>query len=249
MVQIVLIGEALVELTQSDVEPDSFRKGLGGDTFNTAIYLARLLGKNAVRYVTRLGTDTLSDWIFSEITREGINAECIARIPDKSPGLSLIECSPDGERAFTYWRTQSSARDLLQDNEDEMRAIADAPALYVSAVSLAILSPGARAQLIDHMMTHKRQGREVYFDLNYRPALWENTELARTCITLALLASTLALPSFDDVSDLWGAEDANSALETLQGLGATSVLLKTGGGACVLFGQRRRQALSAHAHQ
>lgn len=72
MIQIVAIGEPLIELAQSEAELGFLPKGLGGDTFNTSVYLARLLGPNTVQYITRLGTDPLSDLIFAEIEAEGI---------------------------------------------------------------------------------------------------------------------------------------------------------------------------------
>jgi len=230
MTRMVLIGEPLVELTQPIHKPGVFRQGLGGDTLNTAVYLARMLGPGQIRYVTRLGNDRLSDWILSKIADEGIDTASIMRMPGKTPGLSMIECAPDGERSFTYWREQSAARKLLQENAAEDTSLAEAPALFVSAVTLAIISPGARARLVRHMMRLKASGRPVYFDLNYRPTLWENAELARSSVADALAASTLALPSLDDVSELWGADTPVQALETLRSLGAQAVLLKTGGG-------------------
>ena len=75
MVRIVSIGEPLVELTQSDGEPGIYRRGPGGDPLNTAIYMARILGPGQVRYMTRLGTDTSSDWILEQIRHEGILTE------------------------------------------------------------------------------------------------------------------------------------------------------------------------------
>ena len=172
MVRIVAIGEPLVELTRSETDPGLFRKGLGGDTLNTAGYMARLLGPGIVRYVTRLGTDRLSDWLFSRIAREGIETDCITRVPGRSPGLSIIDCGPDGERAFTYWRAQSAARDLLQESPTEETALAKAPALFVSAVTLAVINPSARARLIADMTRLKASSREVFLDLNYRPPPW-----------------------------------------------------------------------------
>ena len=55
--KVAAIGECMIEFSQT---PDgAFRRGFGGDTLNTALYLARL-GVNT-SYVTALGDDPLSD--------------------------------------------------------------------------------------------------------------------------------------------------------------------------------------------
>lgn len=229
MARIVLIGEPLVELAQVDAEGGTFRRGLGGDTLNSAIYMARLLGPGQVRYVTRLGTDRLSDWILSEIAAEGIEAS-IVRETGKAPGLSMIETDPDGERSFVYWRSQSPARNMLSGDENERAILENAPALFVTAVALAVIAPAARATLIEIMSKVKAAGRQVYFDLNFRPALWENTETAQQTIAKGIAASTFCLPSLDDIQALWNRQEPDDAIEQMLAHGATRILLKTGGG-------------------
>ena len=50
---IVSIGEPMIELARSPQGPLSYDRRYGGDTLNTAVYLARLLKPRGVR-VTRL---------------------------------------------------------------------------------------------------------------------------------------------------------------------------------------------------
>ena len=57
MTRVACIGECMVELKQA--EGGLFSRGYGGDTLNTAVYLARL-GAGA-DYITALGDDTLSE--------------------------------------------------------------------------------------------------------------------------------------------------------------------------------------------
>ena len=53
MTEIACIGECMIELKQAG--DGLYSRGYGGDTLNTAVYLARL--GNKVRYVTALGDD------------------------------------------------------------------------------------------------------------------------------------------------------------------------------------------------
>src|ERR1700679_2795869 len=67
MKRMACIGECMVELSE---HPDGMlTRGFGGDTLNTALYLARL--GVAVDYVTALGTDPFSDEMVQAWAAEG----------------------------------------------------------------------------------------------------------------------------------------------------------------------------------
>ena len=57
MTSVACIGECMIELKQAG--GGLYSRGFGGDTLNTAVYLARL--GVAVDYITALGDDPLSD--------------------------------------------------------------------------------------------------------------------------------------------------------------------------------------------
>ena len=92
---IISIGEVMIELTRG---PDS-RYGLsfGGDTFNTAVYLAR--AGIDVAYATALGDDPYSDALLSLASAEGVRTELIVRAPNRTSGLYLVETNAKGERS------------------------------------------------------------------------------------------------------------------------------------------------------
>ncbi|HXW30261.1 MAG TPA: PfkB family carbohydrate kinase, partial [Xanthobacteraceae bacterium] len=75
--RIVCVGEVMVELAHGS----DGRYGLayGGDTFNTAVYLARAGG--GVAYATALGDDPYSDGIVSLAAAEGVGTDLILRVP------------------------------------------------------------------------------------------------------------------------------------------------------------------------
>src|SRR5256885_16487685 len=94
MSKVACIGECMVELKQAD--GGLFSRGYGGDTLNTAVYLARL-GAGA-DYIPALGADRPSDEMISGWAAEGIGAQRGARLPGKLPGLSMIQTDAKGER-------------------------------------------------------------------------------------------------------------------------------------------------------
>ena len=71
MSKVACIGECMIELKQAQgTEAGLFSRGFGGDTLNTAVYLARLGA--AADYITALGDDSLSDEMIGGWTAEGV---------------------------------------------------------------------------------------------------------------------------------------------------------------------------------
>ena len=187
--KIACIGEAMIELSFSGSTPSI---GVAGDTLNTAIYLKRAAPKLQVDYITRLGTDPFSTQIKTFIAAQNIGIEAIETSQKRHPGLYAISTSPSGERAFTYWRAQSAARELFQTtNGAEFSDLNGYDALYLSGITLAILPSDIRNELLNFLKTSDTL---FAFDSNYRPALWGDAQEARKTINSFWEISDLALP-------------------------------------------------------
>jgi 2-dehydro-3-deoxygluconokinase len=229
---IASIGEPMIELARSPLGPLTYDRRYGGDTLNTAVYLARLLkpGVACVQYVTRLGDDPLSDWMIEGFESEGIDCSLIMRVKDKRPGLYMIDTDAKGERSFSYWRQEAPARQLFEDPALAPR-LSDLDAIYTSGITLAILSDQGRERLIDLMRRLKAEGRVAAFDTNYRAKLWPAPEMAASWMIGAIAASTHVLPSSDDLDPIFGKEvSAETWVGKLAAMGAQEIVVKTGGG-------------------
>ena len=105
----------MVEMAPTDVA-GTYKMGFAGDTMNTAWYLRRLLGTDhQVDYFSAVGTDSASDQMLDFLEGAGIGTDHIARSANRTVGLYMIQLS-EGERSFSYWRGQSAARTLAQDD-------------------------------------------------------------------------------------------------------------------------------------
>jgi hypothetical protein len=80
--QVVAIGEVMIEMARGN--DGRYGTACGGDTFNTAVYLAR--AGIEVAYATALGDDPYSDGIVSMATAEGIRTDLILRVKDDYDG-------------------------------------------------------------------------------------------------------------------------------------------------------------------
>lgn len=223
----VAIGEVMVELNR---EPDG-RYGLafGGDTFNTAVYLAR--SGVATSYATGLGDDRFSDAILALCEREGVSPAPILRTTGRVPGLYLIDTDPRGERNFTYWRDVSPARDLfeLAGWEEVAEQIVSARLVYLSAITLSLYSNVGLGRLFAVLEAARERGAIVAFDTNYRPRGWKgDVERARFVVGEALARTDVALPTFDDEQTLWEDPDAIRTVERIVANGVREIIVKNG---------------------
>ena len=108
--RILSIGEVMIEMTRGT--DGRFRQTCAGDTFNTAVYLARR--GLPVAFASALGDDPYSDQILALAAAEGIDTDLIARVPGRLPGLCLVETNPAGERVPYVWRDGSPACQLFE---------------------------------------------------------------------------------------------------------------------------------------
>lgn len=228
-VQIAAIGEAMIELIIG--KNDTAQIGVAGDSFNTAVYLARsLVGTDVeVAFVTALGTDRYSDLIFERIKAYGLAVSHIERRGDKMPGLYAIDTDENGERSFSYWRSDSAARTLFSKPcRIDFNALSDFDLVYLSGITLAILPAQTRAELFDWADDYRAAGGKIAYDSNYRPALWENRKTAQTANKKMWSRCDIALPSLDDEMALYGDKTEAEAVKRLLSYGIKSGALKRG---------------------
>ncbi|MFK7902725.1 MAG: sugar kinase [Nitratireductor sp.] len=230
--KIACIGEVMIELVAHKGEQANLATiGIAGDSYNTAAYLS-MLAQNSdieVSYITALGQDTFSDRIFSEIQSRGINTNLIERRQDTIPGIHAVETDEHGERTFTYWRGQAAAKTLFQEPcEITFDALYDFDLVYLSGISVAILPPTTRTNLIAFLKDYKKRGGKVAYDSNYRPRLWPDKNTAKELNTKMWALADIAFPSVDDEMLLFEDKDEAAVLQRLKETGVTFGALKRG---------------------
>ncbi|WP_077064988.1 sugar kinase [Mannheimia massilioguelmaensis] len=230
MKKLAIIGECMIELNG---EPfGNMWQTYGGDSLNTATYLARITQPNQieVRYISAMGTDKLSQGMLAAWQADNINTDFVLRDEHRQPGLYLIQLDNQGERTFLYWRNQSAARYLLQhpDYPQVLAALQNMDMIYLSGISLAILPENDRTLLIEQLCELKNQGVKIAFDSNYRPKLWESLEQAQKCYRALLPLIDVALVTFDDEEMLWADSNEQATIARLSDFGIPIIVVKQG---------------------
>lgn len=230
MKKIAFIGECMIELNGKPF--GEMWQSYGGDSLNSATYLSRISDQNdiQVHYVSALGIDKLSSKMLKHWESDGINTSLVLRDPIHQPGLYLIQLDEQGERTFLYWRNQSAAHYMVQhpDFTQVLNKLSEMDMIYLSGISLAILPKNDRTFLIEQLKGLSQQGIEIAFDSNFRPALWESIEEAKSCYSELLAIVDLALVTFDDEKMLWGDINEQETLSRLNKIGIPKVVVKCG---------------------
>jgi 2-dehydro-3-deoxygluconokinase len=204
MTKVACIGECMIELKQA--QGDLYSRGYGGDTLNTAVYLARLGAE--VDYLTALGDDPISEEMLAGWAAEGVGTGRVARLPGKLPGIYLIETDEAGERRFFHWRKNSAARSLMDMPEtgELLRSLASYDLVYLSAITLSLYSESGRGRLIAALRGAREGGTLVAFDTNFRIRGWPDLDIARAVYRDAFEAADIVLASTEDVLPLYPGE-------------------------------------------
>jgi 2-dehydro-3-deoxygluconokinase len=240
MAGVACIGECMIELKQAP--GGLYSRGFGGDTLNTAVYLARL--GVAVDYITALGDDPLSDEMVSGWQGEGVGTAKVARLTGKLPGLYLISTDANGERRFFHWRESAAARSLLDLPETEalLQSLASYDLVYLSAITLSIYTESGRGRLLGALREARTSGTRIAFDTNFRARGWPDLDVARRAFREAFETSDIALASTEDLLPLYPGENAEGLLAKISSGEAVLKLSEPASLLCVAATSRRVEA-------
>jgi 2-dehydro-3-deoxygluconokinase len=219
-----------------------FGFGCGGDTFNMAVYLARA-GVD-VAYATALGEDPYSDGILALAAAEGVRRDLVLRVPDRLPGLYIIETDAEGERQFFYWRDGSPARELfeLPDWRHVADAMLGAKLVFFSGITLSIYSNNGIGRFLAIVEMARQQGVQIAFDGNFRPRGWKgDLSRARAVFMEALKRVDVALPTYDDEALLWGDPSPGATVERLGAFGIGEIVVKNGPNGALVAAAGKRE--------
>ncbi len=244
--RVAIIGECMVELKKQD---GVLQQGFGGDTLNTAVYLSRLTKQHGIEtsYVTGLGHDPFSREMLAAWCEEGINTDMVYLSQDKLPGMYAIETAEDGERSFYYWRNDAAAKYWLRDRAlpSLVRDLSQHQMIYLSGISLAIISDDSRDMLIELLAMCRKEGVKIAFDNNFRPKLWPSIEQAREFYTKILSITDIAFLTYDDEVMLWGDKHEDEAISRTQNFGVKEIVVKRGADDCYVIAQSQHHTVAA----
>jgi 2-dehydro-3-deoxygluconokinase len=233
---VVALGEAMLEFNQIQQDPPLYLQGFGGDTSNAVIAAARAGARTG--YLTRIGQDHWGKQLLTLWHGEGVDTTGVQTDPVAPTGVYFVSHDEAGHH-FSYARAGSAAsRMQVQDLTGPWQdCIALSQWLHVSGISLA-LSSSACETVLAAMRWARKNGTRVSLDSNLRLRLWSLPQ-AQQAMAQALALCDLFLPSLEDMVPLTGLTRAEDIAQWSHAQGVPQVIIKLGarGALCSQAGQ------------
>jgi 5-dehydro-2-deoxygluconokinase len=180
LLDLVAVGRAGVDFYSLDLgapleAAKKFAKYVGGTTANSVVGASRLGLKTAL--VSGVGDDALGRFVLKFLSEEGVDITHIKKDAKRKTGVVFAEVSPGKDGEFVFYR--ENVADLeVTESDVPGSLLKQARALLVTGTGLSkepslgtVLSAARRA---------RKLGKEVVFNLDWRPSLWSVSERSRT---------------------------------------------------------------------
>lgn len=233
MTDIVTFGETMIRLSPPDhlrlEQTTSLSLSAGGAELNVAAGAARLGLKSA--YVSRLPSNPMGRLIANKAREFGVDVSHMLWADDERVGLYFVEFGAEPRPTSVHYDRKDSAFARIQpgmvDWEDVFR---DARLFHVGGITPALSASAFEAQK-EAMITARKLGRLVSYDVNYRAALWSVEEARKVQFPLMEHVNILitSLPDQPNVTELisgvQGDDPAEVARQVAENFGFQAVLV------------------------
>ncbi len=219
----ICIGEAMIMLAGETGGPledvETFRRSVGGAECNVAGGLAAL--GISTGWISRLGDDGFGRHVLRDLRARGVEVGGVEEDPDRSTAL-YVKHSMAGRSRMHYYRSGSAASAMdpaFLDRPAVRDRLVNAELVHTTGITAAISTTAAEMleRLADLRDTF---GFVLSVDLNWRPALWRDTDPGP--LWRLLRAADVALIGADEALVFAGTNDPGELRELL---GARSTLV------------------------
>ncbi|MDQ5809346.1 MAG: carbohydrate kinase [Actinomycetota bacterium] len=228
MGRIVAIGEVVADIYRDESSSAAelpFTARPGGAPANVAVAAARL-GEEAA-FAGSVGRDLFGDFILRALEAEGVQTSGVRRCePPTRTSLAFVEIGEDGDRSFTFYRSDPAADELISAEDISEELLSGVS--FLNFGSILLIKEPARSAV--HKAAHLARDLNVptAFDVNFREHLWPGVEAAREAVDPLLDLSTIVKLGDDEVAPLLGTESTEEAAQELLGRGVSLVLVSLG---------------------
>ena len=222
------LGEVVSDIYRGESESEvelPFAARPGGAPANVAVAAARL-GSEAA-FIGSVGEDLFGDFILRALEAEGVDTSAVRRCePLTRTSLAFVEIAADGDRSFTFYRSDPAADELLSAEDVSREALSGAS--VVNFGSIPLIREPSRSAIHRAADIAEELDVPLAFDVNFRGHLWKSPEVAREVIDPLLERSQVIKMGDDELLPMLGTEDPQEAAEMLLGRGAALVLISLG---------------------
>jgi fructokinase len=226
--KIVALGEVVADIYRNDSSVEievTFTARPGGAPANVSVAAARL-GEDAA-FIGSVGNDLFGDFILRALEAEDVVTSGVRRCePPTRTSLAFVEIDEDGDRSFTFYRSNPAADELLSPEDVSEELLSGAS--FVNFGSIPLIKDPSRSAIHQAAKQAHDLNVPVAFDVNFREHLWPNVEEAREVVDPLFDGSYVVKLSDEELSPLLGTEEAEEAARKLLERGVSLVLVSMG---------------------
>ena len=224
--RVLLVGEILVDFLGEGggrlEEARAFRPQPGGAPGNAAVAAARAGAPTA--FAGCVGDDAFGRLLRSTLSGAGVDARGVRIHPRLPTTLAFVMPAVRGDFGFQFNRGADAA---LAPGDLDPALFAGVAAFGCGGVSLS--APEARAATLAALERAAAAGAWTLFDVNWRPALWENSESALPVLAAAIGRSQAVKCNETELALVAGADgDAATRARRLLAMGPRAVVVTLG---------------------
>jgi fructokinase len=226
--KIVALGEVVADIYRDESPSEielPFTARPGGAPANVAVAAARL-GEEAA-FAGSVGKDLFGDFILRALEAEDVDTSAVRRCePPTRTSLAFVEIGDDGDRSFTFYRSDPAADELLSGEDISEDLLSGAS--FVNFGSILLIKDPGRSAI--HKAAKLAQDLDIptAFDVNFREHLWSSVETARETVDPLFDLSTVVKLGDEELAPLLGVEGVEEATEGLIRRGVPLVLVSLG---------------------
>ena len=228
MGRIVALGEVVADIYRDESTSEielPFTARPGGAPANVAVAAARL--GEEVAFAGSVGKDLFGDFILRALEAEGVDTSAVRRCePPTRTSLAFVEIGDDGDRSFTFYRSDPSADELLSVEDISEGLLSGAS--FVNFGSILLIKEPGRSAIHEAVKLSRGLDIPTVFDVNFREHLWSSVETARETVDPLFDHSTIVKLGDDELSPLLGTEGMEEVAEKLLERGVSLILVSLG---------------------
>lgn len=225
--EVFTFGETMVLFQPEMMMPleyiHQFPMRIGGAESNVAIGLTRL--GHTVTWFSKLGDDPFGQFILKSIRGEGVNtASCI--FTGEAPTGIFFKEQLSPENMNVYYYRKNSAASLMEPEDLDEQAIANAKILHITGITPALSETGYQT-VKKAIEIAKKNHTLVVFDPNLRLKLWTK-EAAKKVLNEIADSADVILPGLDEGQLMTGEKDVEAVAAALLKDTKKIIILKLG---------------------
>ena len=222
-IDIAVIGECLIELSANGslADTSTLNKYFGGDTVSTAVAIARLGG--SVTYLTKVGNDGFSEFIFSSLQKENIDTSLI-KTNDEQNGMYIVSHTMDNKEVLYYKRKTAATKLSIEDIDEE--TIKKLKLVYSTGV-VQSLSASSRELVREAFRIAKENDVLTAYDPNYTSCFMNSDDTKEYFEEIIGLTDIIFLSLKNDAVKLYEIESIDKVMNYFWDKGVKVVVIKS----------------------